>query len=64
LFAKPASGYSQRAQHPWPPILAVQPNWNEGYAAMAAVLEFEVADVDQAARVVQSYIARIATALP
>jgi hypothetical protein len=45
-------------------MLAVQPSWNAGYAAMAEILEFEVADIDQAAHVLQSYIARIATALP
>jgi hypothetical protein len=33
-----------------------------GYAAMAAGLKFEMADVHQAARVVQAYIARIDTA--
>ncbi len=54
--------FTARAQHSWPPILTVQPSWAEGYAALATSLRLEVVDVDQAARVVRSYIAQIAAA--
>ncbi len=54
--------FTARAQHSWPPILTVQPSWAEGYAALATSLRFEVADVEQAAHAVRSYIARIAAA--
>lgn len=54
--------FAARAQHAWPPTLVAQPSWHDAYAAMAAGLRLDATDVDDAVRVVKSYIARIAEA--
>jgi hypothetical protein len=54
--------FAARAEQPWPPTLVIQATWAAGYAALAAELDFDIADVEQAAGAVRAYIERIASA--
>jgi hypothetical protein len=45
-----------RAKHSWPPTVTVFEGWTEQYAALAAELDFEPSDVDEAAAGVQALI--------
>ena len=54
--------FAVRAQQLWPPTLVVPPSWAAGYAALAAELDFDIADVEPAADVVRAFIDRITSA--
>jgi len=54
--------FAARAQQPWPPALEVSRGWAQGYSAMARELDFAIVEVEQAARIVRSYIQQIASA--
>jgi hypothetical protein len=54
--------FAARAQQPWPPALVVPPSWAAGYAALAAELDFDITDVEQAASAVRAYVERTASA--
>jgi len=48
--------FSLRGTHDWPPTLDIEPNWRDVYPALAAELEFPLADVDEAVAAVQTLI--------
>lgn len=54
--------FAARGRQTWPPTLVVQPSWVTGYAALAAELDLDVTDVEQAANAVRGCIDRIASA--
>jgi hypothetical protein len=54
--------FEGRATHPWPPELMVYPSWPAAFAALAADQQFEIDDVEEAARQVREMIERIAAA--
>ncbi|HWK26146.1 MAG TPA: nucleotidyl transferase AbiEii/AbiGii toxin family protein [Solirubrobacter sp.] len=54
--------FAARAQQSWPPTFVVHASWDVGYAALAAELDFDVTDVEQAASAVRAYIERISSA--
>jgi len=54
--------FAVRAQQAWPPTLIVPPSWAAGYAALAAELDFDVTDVEQAASAVRAFIDLVALA--
>ena len=54
--------FDARAQHRWPPSLAVPDSWAEPYARLATDLGFEVTDVEAAAERVREIIDEIDSA--
>ena len=54
--------FAQRATHPWPPQLTIEPSWPEQYAALAAQQGFGIRDVLEAVDRVQSFIDALAAA--
>jgi hypothetical protein len=54
--------FAARGGHSWPPQLKAQPNWAEGYAALAEELDLAPSDVEAAVEAVQAFIDRIAIA--
>lgn len=55
--------FETRAKHTWPPELVVYPSWPAAFAALAVEQEFNIADVEEAARQVREMIARIDAAI-
>jgi hypothetical protein len=51
--------FAMRAKHPWPAQVTVYPSWREGFAAMAAEMDFYTDDVDVAADALRALIAEI-----
>lgn len=51
-----------RAEHPWPPMIALPPSWREPYAAMARTLEIEEAELDDAERALRAFLETIEAA--
>ena len=54
--------FALRAKHPWPAQVAVYPSWRDGFAAMAAEMDFYTDDVEVAADALRLLIADIDTA--
>jgi hypothetical protein len=54
--------FSLRAMHLWPPEVTVFDSWPDGYRALAAELDFPIADVASAASAVRQLLAKIASA--
>lgn len=52
--------FAARGQQPWPPMLIVEPSWNDTYPALATELGFAITDVKDAANIVRAFITRIA----
>lgn len=51
--------FALRTKHPWPAQVTVYPSWREGFAAMAAEMDFYTSDVDVAADALRALIAEI-----
>lgn len=51
--------FELRAAHPWPPTLSVEPSWPDVYAGLAVEIDFPIADVAEAAALLQALIDRI-----
>ncbi len=51
--------FALRAKHPWPPTVTIFTGWPEQYAALAAEIDFEIRDVNEAADAVQAIIEEI-----
>jgi hypothetical protein len=54
--------FTSRAKHAWPPTLNAPSSWAEAYTRLAGELEFAIADLDEAARLVAEFIAEVAGA--
>jgi hypothetical protein len=54
--------FTQRATHPWPPQLTIEPSWPKQYAALAAEQDFGVSDIHEATARVQRFIDTLAAA--
>jgi hypothetical protein len=48
--------FSLRAKHTWPPTVTIYEDWPDRYAGLAADLDFEPSDVNDAAAAVQALI--------
>jgi hypothetical protein len=53
--------FGLRRKQPWPPTITVPASWPDGYARLAASEDFPVADVYEAAAIVEAMIERICT---
>jgi hypothetical protein len=51
--------FELRATHPWPPTVPPAAGWADAYAELAAALDFEPTDVQDAARAVERFIIEI-----
>jgi len=51
--------FELRATHAWPPTLAIGVGWADAYAELAAALDFQPADVEEAAEAVERFIIEI-----
>jgi hypothetical protein len=51
--------FKLRTTHGWPPTLTVEPGWPEVYVGLAAEIDFPIADVAEAAALLQALIDRI-----
>jgi hypothetical protein len=51
--------FALRAKHPWPAQVTVYPSWRDGFAAMAAEIDFHTDDVDVAADALRAVIGEI-----
>jgi hypothetical protein len=51
--------FDLRAKHAWPPEVTVYPAWTDGFAAMAADIDFHTDDVEVSAAELRAFIAEI-----
>lgn len=56
--------FGLRDKHSWPPTITIVLGWVEGYAELARKLDYEIEDVNDAARLVDDLIERIDAATP
>jgi len=54
--------FALRDQHAWPPQVVAHEDWDQGYQAMAAVMNFPITDLSDALRLVRAMVARIEAA--
>lgn len=55
--------FELRDNHTWPPAVTTYPSWADGFAAMAAEIDFPVRDVEVAAQHLRDFIAEIDAAI-